>query len=100
MDIYLKPEEIDDVISIVYKRWVDPPMPGNSQYEEFRREIQEEISQKSADNTARVIINELDPYIKQVVDCDKFKDGDALIDPVGLAALNYYWQELKKLANK
>ena len=38
----------------------------------------------------------LEPYIKQVVDCDNFKEGYALIDPVGLVALDYWFKELKE----
>lgn len=62
-----------------------------------------ELKQKRLDiklNRARKaererIINELDSYIKQVVDCNKYKDGYALLDPVALAALDYWWQALK-----
>ena len=40
-------------------------------------------------------IEDLEPYIRQVVDCDKFKDGDALVDPVVLTVLAYYWEQFK-----
>lgn len=42
------------------------------------------------------IIEEIDPYIKQVVDCDKHDKGYSLVDPVGLAALDYWWKAIKE----
>ena len=90
--IYLKPEEIIFELNCS-KGIVDT-------YDSNIIQASKDVAKASADNAVRVIIKELDPYIKQVVECDKFKDGDALIDPVGLATLDYYWEELKKRLNE
>ena len=54
------------------------------------------IAREAERKRTEVIVEHLDSYIKQVIDCERYKDGDALVDPVVLAALDYHWQELKR----
>ncbi len=46
------------------------------------------------------IVGDLDRYIKQVVACERVKDGDVLVDPVALAALDHWWHALKATVGK
>lgn len=48
----------------------------------------------------RHIVSKLSPYIEQVISEDlQHKDGNILIDPVAIATLAYYWNELKEECN-
>jgi len=42
--ILLTDEEIWDCSSRVFKRWADPPMVGDSQYDQFSQEVEREIA--------------------------------------------------------
>ena len=48
-DTVMVDEQIWDCASKVFKRWADPPMPNDSQYDEFRQEIEREIAQAQAE---------------------------------------------------
>jgi len=52
------------------------------------------VAEAQNKKTLEWVIKKLDVYIQQVVECEKYREGDALIDPVLLAALNYHWQSL------
>lgn len=45
----------------------------------------------------RKIVRELGPYVTQLVRDDRitYADGNAILDPLGLGILDYYWAELE-----
>ena len=94
-DYQINPILAQDVLNIL-RELSSKPQPDQSGYNTVAKTLAyhegEQYAIKRHEARIEALIEEIEPYIKQVVDCDRFAGGDALLDPLSLAALSWHWK--------